>query len=95
MGGSSMGPEVLRDTFGVAANCPDLLVLDSTDPGQVKAVDDAVDLAQTLFIVASKSGSTLEPNILKAYFFQRVVDTVGADRAAGHFVAITDPRFES
>ena len=91
MGGSSMGPEVLRDTFGVASGCPDLLVLDSTDPGQVKAVDDAVDLAQTLFIVASKSGSTLEPNILKAYFFQRVVDSVGADRAAGHFVAITDP----
>lgn len=91
MGGSSMGPEVLRDTFGVTAGCPGLMVLDSTDPGQVKAMDDAVDLAHTLFIVASKSGSTLEPNILKAYFFQRVVDTLGADRAPGHFVAITDP----
>ena len=91
MGGSSMGPEVLRDTFGAASRCPDLMVLDSTDPDQIRMVDDAVDLAQTLFMVASKSGSTLEPNILKAWFFQRVVDAVGANRAAGHFVAITDP----
>ena len=66
-------------------------VLDSTDPAQVKTFEQKVDLAQTLFIVASKSGSTLEPNIFNQYFYQRVVETVGADEAGNHFVAITDP----
>jgi glucose-6-phosphate isomerase len=91
MGGSSMAPEVLRETFGAAAGYPDLKVVDSTDPAQVRSVEQAVDLAHTLFIVASKSGSTLEPNILKAYFYQRMVETVGASQAPAHFVAITDP----
>ena len=91
MGGSSMAPEVLRETFGAAVGYPDLKVVDSTDPAQVRSVEQAVDLARTLFIVASKSGSTLEPNILKAYFYQRVVETVGASQAPSHFVAITDP----
>ena len=91
MGGSSMAPEVLRECFGSRTGYPVLEVLDSTDPAQVATVEAAVDLPQTLFIVASKSGSTLEPNILMAYFFQRMVDTVGADAAADHFVAITDP----
>ena len=91
MGGSSMAPEVMRDTYGSGAGYPSLEVLDSTDPAQVRAVENAVDLQHTLFIVASKSGSTLEPNILKAYFFQRMVDTIGAAQAASHFVAITDP----
>jgi len=91
MGGSSMAPEVLRETFGAAGGYPDLKVVDSTDPAQVCSVEQAVDLARTLFIVASKSGSTLEPNILKAYFYQRVVETVGASKAPSHFVAITDP----
>ena len=91
MGGSSMAPEVLRETFGAAAGYPDLKVVDSTDPAQVRSVEQAVDLAHTLFIVASKSGSTLEPNILQAYFYQRMVETVGASQAPAHFVAITDP----
>jgi len=91
MGGSSMAPEVLRECFGSRPGYPALEVLDSTDPAQVSTVEDAVDLPHTLFIVASKSGSTLEPNILMAYFYQRMLDTVGAGQVASHFVAITDP----
>jgi transaldolase/glucose-6-phosphate isomerase len=91
MGGSSMAPEVLRECFGSSTGYPALEVLDSTDPAQISTVEAAVDLPHTLFIVASKSGSTLEPNILMAYFFQRMVETVGAGQAANHFVAITDP----
>lgn len=91
MGGSSLCPEVLQMTFGRIAGFPELHVLDSTDPAQVKTFEQKVDLAQTLFIVASKSGSTLEPNIFNQYFYQRVVETVGADNAGSHFVAITDP----
>ena len=91
MGGSSMAPEVLRECFGSRSGYPALEVLDSTDPAQVRTVEGAVDLPHTLFIVASKSGSTLEPNILMAYFYQRMIDTVGAGQAASHFVAITDP----
>ncbi len=91
MGGSSLCPEVWRETFGRVPGSPELLVLDSTDPAQVKAREDAIDLKKTLFIVSSKSGSTLEPNIFKAYFFDRVKQAVGADRAGSRFVAITDP----
>ncbi len=91
MGGSSLAPEVLKMTFGEANGFPQLHVLDSTDPAQVQAFADRVDLAKTLVIVASKSGSTLEPNILKQYFFERVVETVGADQVGSRFIAITDP----
>lgn len=91
MGGSSMAPEVLQETFAAIPGKPGLLVLDSTDPVQVKATEDAVDLEHSLFIVASKSGGTLEPNILKARFFQRMVETVGIEKAPAHFIAITDP----
>ena len=91
MGGSSLCPEVLKLTFGHIEGFPELHVLDSTDPAQVKTFDQKVDIAQTLFIVASKSGSTLEPNIFNQYFYQRAVETVGADKAGSHFVAITDP----
>ena len=91
MGGSSLCPEVLKMTFGQIEGFPELHVLDSTDPAQVKTFEQKVALAQTLFIVASKSGSTLEPNIFNQYFYQRVVETVGADKAGSHFVAITDP----
>ena len=91
MGGSSMAPEVLRDTFGHHAGHAELFVLDSTDPGQISTVEAALDLEHTAFIVASKSGSTLEPNILMAWFYQRMIDTVGAEQAASHFIAITDP----
>jgi len=91
MGGSSLCPEVLRETFGKIPGHPELHVLDSTDPAQVLAAEKKVDLAKTLFIVASKSGSTLEPNIFKAYFFDRVKQAVGVSRAGSRFIAITDP----
>jgi transaldolase/glucose-6-phosphate isomerase len=91
MGGSSLGPEVLAETFGKRGGFPELLVLDSTDPQQVTAFEHKVDLARTLVIVSSKSGGTLEPNILKAYFFDKMQKAVGAERAGSHFVAVTDP----
>jgi transaldolase / glucose-6-phosphate isomerase len=91
MGGSSLGAEVFARTFGVAAGFPQLLVLDSTDPAQIKHIEDSVNVAKTLFIVSSKSGTTLEPNILKDYFFARVEAAVGTSKAGSHFLAITDP----
>jgi transaldolase/glucose-6-phosphate isomerase len=91
MGGSSLCPDVLRVTFGKIAGFPQLHVLDSTDPAQVKAFENEVDLAKTIFIVSSKSGTTLEPNIFKQYFFERVKQTIGADKAGSRFIAITDP----
>ena len=91
MGGSSLCPEVLRMTFGRIPHFPTLHVLDSTDPAQVKAFEHQVDLAKTIFIVSSKSGSTLEPNIFKQYFFERAKQAVGADKVGSHFVAVTDP----
>lgn len=91
MGGSSLCPEVLRMTFGHIPHFPVLHVLDSTDPAQVKAFEHQIDIAKTLFIVSSKSGSTLEPNIFKQYFFERAKQTVGAHEAGKHFIAITDP----
>jgi transaldolase/glucose-6-phosphate isomerase len=91
MGGSSLGPEVLRTTFGKATGFPELHVLDSTDPAQVKTVEQKVDLKHTLVIVSSKSGSTLEPNVFKQYFFDRIKRVVGAKEAGRRFIAITDP----
>jgi transaldolase/glucose-6-phosphate isomerase len=91
MGGSSLCPEVLRMTFGHIPHFPVLHVLDSTDPAQVKAFEHQIDIAKTLFIVSSKSGSTLEPNIFKQYFFERTKQTLGGREAGGHFIAITDP----
>jgi transaldolase/glucose-6-phosphate isomerase len=91
MGGSSLCPEVMKLTFGTQAGYPELHVLDSTDPAQVKAFENKVDLAKTLFIVSSKSGGTLEPNIFKQYFFERVQQTVGVKEAGQRFIAITDP----
>lgn len=91
MGGSSLCPEVLAESFGPQPGSPRLHVLDSTDPAQVAAVERRVPLATTLVIVASKSGATLEPNIFSAYFFDRMVAAVGATEAPRHFVAITDP----
>ena len=91
MGGSSMCPEVLGVTFGRQQGFPELYVLDSTDPAQVKTLEDKVDLAKTLFIVASKSGSTLEPNIFKQYFFERLAEKAGRDSASKQFVVVTDP----
>ena len=91
MGGSSLCPEVLKMTFGKIDGSPELHVLDSTDPAQVRSVKDSVDPARTLFIVSSKSGTTLEPNIFKEYFFDDVANRLGADQAGRHFIAITDP----
>jgi transaldolase/glucose-6-phosphate isomerase len=91
MGGSSLCPEVLEKTFGRVAGFPQLHVLDSTDPAQVKAFEKQVDLAKTLFIVSSKSGTTLEPNIFKQYFFERAKQVVGAEKAGSRFMAVTDP----
>jgi transaldolase/glucose-6-phosphate isomerase len=91
MGGSSLGPEVVKKTFGKITGFPELHVLDSTDPAQVKTFENKVDLKNTVFIVSSKSGSTLEPNIFKQYFFERITQLVGAKAAAWRFVAITDP----
>jgi transaldolase / glucose-6-phosphate isomerase len=91
MGGSSLCPEVLEKTFGRVPGFPQLHVLDSTDPAQIKAFESKIDLGKTLFVVSSKSGSTLEPNIFKQYFFERVQQTVGADKAGSRFLAITDP----
>jgi len=91
MGGSSLGPEVLRMTFGRIPGAPVMQVLDSTDPAQVKAFERQIDVEKTLFIVSSKSGSTLEPNIFKQYFFERTKQMVGATKVGSHFIAITDP----
>jgi transaldolase/glucose-6-phosphate isomerase len=91
MGGSSLCPEVMRETFGRIDGFPDLHVLDSTDPAQVQAIEKSIDLAKTLFIVSSKSGSTLEPNIFKQYFYDRAKQVAGEKEAGNRFVAITDP----
>jgi len=92
MGGSSLCPEVMKMTFGKVVGFPVLYVLDSTDPAQVKTFARKVDLAKTLFIVSSKSGATLEPDILKQYFFERMKNVLGAKEAGQRFIAITDPR---
>ncbi len=91
MGGSSLGADVFRSTFGHLKGFPELHVLDSTDPAQISAVEDALDLRRTLFVVSSKSGATLEPDILLRYFMDRMRMVAGAQLAAGHFMAITDP----
>ena len=91
MGGSSLCPEVMKMTFGKIDGYPQLHVLDSTDPAQIKSIERKIDLAKTIFIVSSKSGSTLEPNIFKHYFFERVKQAIGDDKAGERFIAITDP----
>ena len=91
MGGSSLCPEVLSKSFGKIDGFPRLHVLDSTNPAQVKAVENKIDISNTLFFVSSKSGTTLEPNIFKQYFFKRAQEVVGEENAGKHFIAITDP----
>jgi len=90
MGGSSLGAEVLREVL-VKNGTPKFHILDSTDPDEIATLDSKIALATTLFIVASKSGSTLEPSIFKDYYFDRVTSAIGKDKAGSHFVAITDP----
>jgi transaldolase/glucose-6-phosphate isomerase len=84
MGGSSLAPEVLQETFGSAAGALHLEVLDCTDPDQIATATSALELSRTLFIVASKSGTTLETMSQLAYFWEKIPD-------GKHFIAITDP----
>ena len=91
MGGSSLCPDVLSRTFGAAPGFPTLHVLDSTVPSQIRAIEAAIDLRKTLFIVPSKSGGTIEPNSFKAYFWQRLEEVLGEGQASTRFIAITDP----
>jgi len=85
MGGSSLGPEVISLILGASEGAPKLHVLDTTDPGQIGTVLAAIDPTDTLFIVSSKSGSTLEPELLRAFFWDK------AGKQGDHFVAVTDP----
>jgi glucose-6-phosphate isomerase len=88
MGGSSLAPEVLRTVIGVAPGRPRFTMVDSVNPDHLQTV--VADPHHTLYVLASKSGSTIEPNLLAAYFRQRLIDA-GVTRWATHFVAITDP----
>jgi transaldolase / glucose-6-phosphate isomerase len=90
MGGSSLCPEVCRETFGAAPGWPELVMLDNTDAAAVREVESRVDLDRTLFIVASKSGTTTETDSFYRYFYDRMSQG-GRPRPGAHFVAITDP----
>ncbi len=91
MGGSSLAPDIMRETFGKISGFPTLHVLDSTDTSQIRALEEAIDLPNTLFVVASKSGTTTEPDAFYRYFHEKVTRAIGVERAGSHFVAITDP----
>lgn len=91
MGGSSLCPAMMAKTFGRIENYPQLHVLDSTDPQQISHLEDSLDLKKTLFIVSSKSGSTLEPNIFKQYFYTRLQTVLKKSDVGDRFIAITDP----
>ncbi|MGD8587393.1 MAG: bifunctional transaldolase/phosoglucose isomerase [Chromatiales bacterium] len=91
MGGASLVSEVFSRVFGNAPEHPELLVLDSTDPDQIRRVREQIDPAHSLFIIASKSGSTLESRLLGEYFFTLLSEQIGTERAGRHFFAITDP----
>ncbi len=84
MGGSSLAAEVIASAHGGAPGHPVLTVLDTTDPAEVRALDARLDRSRTLFVVASKSGTTVETRSQLDYFWSRVPD-------GAHFVAITDP----
>jgi transaldolase/glucose-6-phosphate isomerase len=90
MGGSSLAPDIMRETFGKIEGYPALHVLDSTDPEQIRELEASIDLARTLFIVASKSGTTTEPDAFYRYFCKRVTELVGSSKCGRHFIAITD-----
>ncbi|HLM58008.1 MAG TPA: bifunctional transaldolase/phosoglucose isomerase [Pyrinomonadaceae bacterium] len=89
MGGSSLAPEVLRRTFGKQEGSPELLVLDSTDPDTLAAFRDRVDVEKTLFIIASKSGTTTEPVMFYRYWYDQAARV--KDNPGQNFVAVTDP----
>jgi transaldolase/glucose-6-phosphate isomerase len=90
MGGSSLAPQVFRKTFGVREGYLDLATLDSTAPGAVLSHASRLDPARTLFIVATKSGSTVETLSFFKFFYNWASDALGANKAGAHFVAITD-----
>src|SRR6266550_4055637 len=85
MGGSSLAPEVFRQTFGAPRAALDVHVLDTTDPAAISALEKAIDLRKTVFIVASKSGTTLETLSHYRHFWQQT------GQKGGQFIAITDP----
>ncbi|HYE14520.1 MAG TPA: bifunctional transaldolase/phosoglucose isomerase, partial [Pyrinomonadaceae bacterium] len=89
MGGSSLCPEVLRRTFGRQDGFPELLVLDSTDPDTIAALEDEIDVGKTLFVIASKSGTTTEPLMFYRYWYDRA--RKASDNPGRNFVAVTDP----
>jgi transaldolase/glucose-6-phosphate isomerase len=91
MGGSSLCVEVFAKTYGHEPGRPQMHVLDSTDPAQIRTIEKNIDINKTIFIVASKSGSTLEPNIFKQFFYDLVTKAVGAAEAGKRFIATTDP----
>jgi glucose-6-phosphate isomerase len=90
MGGSSLAPEVFRKVFGPKSGHLDLAVLDSIDPDAIHSVCDKFDLSKTLFIVSSKSGSTLETIMLFRHFYNQIAKAAGNKRVGEHFIAITD-----
>lgn len=90
MGGSSLCAQVLVDVFGVQNECPELCVLDTTDPVVVQRYVDELSMKKTFFVVASKSGTTLETRAHLAFFWQKVVNLHGQDNAGDFFAAITD-----
>lgn len=91
MGGSSLCPEALSLTFDPVEGFPRLSILDSTDPAQIKSLEEKLDLSKTLFFVSSKSGTTLEPNIYADYFYARTKEVIGEEEVGKRFIAITDP----
>jgi glucose-6-phosphate isomerase len=91
MGGSSLAPDVFRRTFGSAAGYPELVVLDSTHPDTVQQLSESLNWEKTAFIVATKSGTTVETLSMFRYFYNWVLQAVGERSAGDHFIAITDP----
>ncbi|MFN2227333.1 MAG: bifunctional transaldolase/phosoglucose isomerase, partial [Anaerolineae bacterium] len=91
MGGSSLAPEVMANVFGEGVGGLRLAVLDSTDPGAVLAQAQRLDPQRTLFIVATKSGGTVETLSFFKYFYNWTAEALGAGRAGEHFIGITDP----
>ncbi len=91
MGGSSLAPDLFSKIFSRPKGYPELIVLDSTDPAAVKQVLDSINLSKSLFIISSKSGSTIETESFYLYFYDLLKRKYGAEAAGEHFVAITDP----
>ena len=91
MGGSSLGPEVIRQTIGNSVGYPQMLTLDSTVPDWVAATTAGIEPARTVFVLSSKSGTTTEPNAFYAYFRDLMAGQVGVNDAGRRFLAVTDP----